>query len=666
MATEKETLVLDLDSKQAVDGVNKLQKSLLGLSKPGNLSGLISSLTKTHAAIIAVGVALVGIKAGIELIKQGEAINLVNKQFDVLAKNAGHAADVLKNDLLKAADGLADDTAVIKAASSALAMMGTNAQRLPEIMELARKQAVIFGGNFLDYFRDMTKSVQTFEMEVLKKVGITIDARAAVAAYAGSVGKMAEEVTRAEKSQAILNAILEQGTRSTKGIVGETGAVTDNLKRLTTVLITIGDALTIFFTRIFQPYFNSGIKLLIEFANRVKDITLATIGSDSEKAAAKLSMLNRELKSNQETLATLEQQIKNDPYTRMFSDAPAQANALRKKIAAINAEIKLAEEKAKQADVVSEERTLSDVEKEDLNKALAFRNKFYQELAALRVKDLDNQLLTATSEEEVITLSEERKAAIVQAFALKIEELRANAQLKKIADEDLAIQIAAAESERNAVLAADFEQLAARKQRALMNLDATAQSVAKRFEAGFKKAALSTARNMTLAGHMGELSLKMLHKTGVSAFQALGQAAAGSAFDLKKVMLSAIGEIAESKGAQLLLESIAELSPIKAAAGAGLVTLGSFLKAKAGGGGSSPPGVSASGGSLAALDQQPEISIPESKTEELQEARKQRDVSVNIMGHYFETPETRKMLTDLIREESDATQFTIAQVGQGA
>jgi hypothetical protein len=39
-------------------------------------------------------------------------------------------------------------------------------------------------------------------------------------------------------------------------------------------------------------------------------------------------------------------------------------------------------------------------------------------------------------------------------------------------------------------------------------------------------------------------------------------------------------------------------------------------------------------------------------------------VTVQVQGHYFETEATKTRLVEMIRESSDATDFTIKQVGQ--
>ena len=45
------------------------------------------------------------------------------------------------------------------------------------------------------------------------------------------------------------------------------------------------------------------------------------------------------------------------------------------------------------------------------------------------------------------------------------------------------------------------------------------------------------------------------------------------------------------------------------------------------------------------------------------QAEKGKSVSLQIMGNYFETQETQKQIMEMIRKESDATDFKYAQIG---
>jgi hypothetical protein len=45
------------------------------------------------------------------------------------------------------------------------------------------------------------------------------------------------------------------------------------------------------------------------------------------------------------------------------------------------------------------------------------------------------------------------------------------------------------------------------------------------------------------------------------------------------------------------------------------------------------------------------------------EAQKGKTVTLQVMGHYFETAETQRTLMNMIRSETDATTFQYQQIG---
>jgi len=71
-------------------------------------------------------------------------------------------------------------------------------------------------------FNDIVTGIGRASPHILDNLGIVIDAEGKYQAYAEAVGKTAEELTKAEKTQALLNGVLE----SSKGLLEETGGLT--------------------------------------------------------------------------------------------------------------------------------------------------------------------------------------------------------------------------------------------------------------------------------------------------------------------------------------------------------------------------------------------------------------------------------------------------------
>src|SRR5581483_2083391 len=131
------TWSLNLD---AVDAQKTLETFQQGLDKVGatDFSKLVESIGEIGTVVGIVGAAVLAIREGFELVFDAEQINAINQQFDVLAKNAGLYGNTLKAALEQNAGGLVDETSLLKGASEAMAELGQNSGKLPQIMALAR------------------------------------------------------------------------------------------------------------------------------------------------------------------------------------------------------------------------------------------------------------------------------------------------------------------------------------------------------------------------------------------------------------------------------------------------------------------------------------------------------------------------------------------------
>ena len=124
-------------------------------------------------------------------------------------------------------------------------------------------------------------------------------------------------------------------------------------------------------------------------------------------------------------------------------------------------------------------------------------------------------------------------------------------------------------------------------------------------------------------------------------------------------MLNSLADIAEAQGDLLLASAL--VNPLNAAAGAALLVLSGVLRGAAGSAGSSSGVGSSSGGgggvatsaTDSGLTTQPALSTPS------------KAVTIQVQGNYFETDATKRTLMDMIRSETDATDFKYTQINQG-
>ena len=150
-------------------------------------------------------------KKAFEFVLEGEKIKAVSAQFNLLAESAGVAGEVIKSQLEDASGGLADMNDLLKAASEGFVKFGDNANKLPQILSLARQITAVFGGDLVQNFENLNNAISSGSSRALKAVGIYIDTDKVVKEYAKTVGITVNLLTQEERQQAILNATLEQG-----------------------------------------------------------------------------------------------------------------------------------------------------------------------------------------------------------------------------------------------------------------------------------------------------------------------------------------------------------------------------------------------------------------------------------------------------------------------
>lgn len=79
------------------------------------------------------------------------------------------------------------------------------------LARVAQDAAVISGRNSTEVLSDIVHGIETQNSMVLRNAGLNVQAGKAVDQYAKSVGKAAKDLTDAERAQAVLNAVLEEG-----------------------------------------------------------------------------------------------------------------------------------------------------------------------------------------------------------------------------------------------------------------------------------------------------------------------------------------------------------------------------------------------------------------------------------------------------------------------
>jgi len=110
----------------------------------------------------------------------------------------------------------------------------------------------------------------------------------------------------------------------------------------------------------------------------------------------------------------------------------------------------------------------------------------------------------------------------------------------------------------------------------------------------------------------------------------------------------------------MLLEGIWPPNPIAIAGGGALIALGAALKGQAGGGSSSSTSYDGGGGSAASAN--PALANDNAGMSTVQPTEK-KTVTVQIMGHVFDSQESGLRIAQIIKDNADATDFNYKPIG---
>lgn len=674
MADEKTQWTLDLDVHDALEGLNKVNEGMGSAFSTDSVQELIHKFAEAGIALGLVAGAVLAVKTAMDLTFEGEQIEAINRQFETLSKNAGIFGEDMKEALVKAAGGLADDTDLIKAANKALVGLGDNAKKLPEILEMSRKVTSVFGGDLMTNFGNITQAIESGNVRLLRHYGIIIDQKKAYEDYAKSIGVAASELSKSGQQAAIMQAVLEKSKTSLAGVDVDAMKATNAFTEFKVAMSDMGEAIALLFNKTLGPSVASFFHLLSDSAKDSKNWIKSTFGEGPESAEARVALLQSKIAQTQKTIQALEAPTKSWMDRLFPGDKQGAIIQAKNNLASLNAELakaklvtdqlETAKDAARKKDL-SGDAQLANQSKVDMEKRRADILKFNTEVTKLREGNLKQEIAAANA---ITTLTRKNAAlrlTMEHASALQIKKIEAD---KTLNEKQKAALIEEINRKLNNDLLAMKKNELAQETQAINNYEqdalGSAAGIGRGFVGAFQKAAIA-AQDFS---KMGEAAFQSVTGGAIDSFVAMADGSEGAGEALKKHLLGALGELAVQQGSVMLLGSISVPmlgglpNPAGLAAGAALIALGAVLKGISGAGGASAPAASASsaggGGAVSAVS----MSAPGGPSN-LQQQPPQKTVNLTISGNYYDTNESRTAMMDMIRGATDATDFNYFKVG---
>ena len=525
-------------------------------------------------------------------------------------------------------------------------------------MNLAAKATQVYGGTLTENFDRLSQAIAMGQTRMLKNYGITVDATKAVNDFAKKNGFAADTISDFGKQQAILEQVLAQSEKRFKDINVDTESAITNWQRFKTSISEVGDAFLTLWNKTAGPIVRNIVKSLSDAAHETKVWVEALAGSDAQKASANVEKINLQLKELDKLKtgvwtsagiggATL---VKLDEKT--YEERKAALLKQRDELLKVKEETDKKINKDNAAGATPETKEA----KQDHDKALAQEAKFQADILKLKQKETADAIKVNEDEATVDALIDRKKYQARQEaanYAAKINTDQTHyseGQKKALIEanaKDLNNRLKEIENERQKDHEQAVNNLVNSEVTGFKAIEAAAQKTAKDGSKGFQTMGQQSAFAMqTMSGHM------------VNEFKKVGAGQESVAEAMKNIFIQTLADMAVKKGEVMIMESF-EFWPAwpnpKTAGGLALVALGGALGAMTGGSGGSSIGGSSGGGGGGndATSTAPTLD---------QTTAQKKTVTVNIAGNYIDTSDTRRLMLDMIRQETDATDFRYQSV----
>ena len=143
------TFKFNLDAREAIASANELRKKITEVSET-NLSGLIDGITHLAGPLAALAIGAYAFKKGLDFTLEAESILQIERSFEALSDQAGISSEKLKSGMESSVGKIMEMTDAMGHANKAIVELGGRAAAIPQIFDIAKKSAAIFGGDVGD------------------------------------------------------------------------------------------------------------------------------------------------------------------------------------------------------------------------------------------------------------------------------------------------------------------------------------------------------------------------------------------------------------------------------------------------------------------------------------------------------------------------------------
>ncbi|HNC40336.1 MAG TPA: hypothetical protein PK522_00980 [Nitrosomonas sp.] len=612
MADQKIELEIVLDDGSIKKAFGTIRKEAEETSKEtqgmfgafGNAGVAFVALNQGLELFAKLGDSIKGVaKEVINLSLEAEKVRATQAQFTQFTQQAGIATEQFSKEIEKSIAGLIDDDDALQIANEAMIRLGSTAQRLPQIFELARKAAAAGFGDMASNAEAFTTAIQTGQTKALKQhLGLIVDVTKAQKEYAKEAGIGVDKLNEQQRAVANANAILDAASKKFNNVDTDVKSFSESIQRLNVAIAEQGEKTAVWFDRVFGSATKGIINTLTDAINgngaavAAQKVKVEDLGKAIEDAEKKIISIQNNL-SNARTdtqFSFLNNQLNE---TNKLLDALRQRQSDSQNFAALGNANDLLSKNIK----LSWEKEQADASNSKLAQARAEEQMRIQQALLQSSQSFQQQEIAARQQSAQLIIDDDKRQE--EMAAIHQEQINQIAINGLIARQNIETQFSnekgfndaqRAELRRQQIEAENAQIIAS--QEAFQNQSLNS----------FQKYSIEQQKKFQQLGSM----VKITFINGIgSAFVAFGQALAKgedamAAFG--KALLGVLGDIAIQMGQMFIWQGLGfSANPLMPGSGAGLIAagiglsiLGGVLKGLAGGGGAT--GSASAGGGVAA------------------------------------------------------------------
>lgn len=665
--------VLDLDVSKFTENMRKAGDELSKLADDNQLSGLLGTVESVGKGFLAwEGAKIVSeltekvISAGLEMSKLSEEVRAAQKQFEILAQGSGLSAKTLETGLKKVADGLVTDTELLNAASKSVVAIGANAQRLPELFEIARKASATFGGTATENLEKINLAIESGNTRVLRQMGLWFNATDAIKKYAHEHSLQVEQLSEEAKQQAILEAVLDKSKKQYADIDVNQKQLSNNLQRFTTALTEMKEVGAQVFDKYLGPSISHVVDLLQKGTRAAVEFTKSffDIGQSAEQVDSKMKGIT-------DQIAKLEAKKSNQSFLFDQYDQ-ARLDGLNKQLQTLQAsKKKIVEEDKKDAEQAATAGGIKLTKEIDPQEQAKAQAKYYEELSKLNEEYVQERIKSANTIQEWDSAKAAEKVAETQKYDAQLKTLEAQNQANYLitSDQKLKMEQALQQEHTQKLLEIDRQYQDERIKKEVEFRDKVLKTQDD-FGSGWKLASNHATQDVKVFQKGGETAFNSLGSHGKKAFMDIGSGAKSGGDAMKEALYGTLGDVAAAFGEFYLAKGIAEVADfnpaggVHIAEGGALLALAGFLGSQSSGGSASSSsdagGVSGAGpGSSNGV-----VNPSSSSSIDTTPQTPRKTVTIQVAGPLI-TDETKTRFLEIMRQATDDTDFKYQQIGVG-